>query len=222
MAANFARRLGRARVRSVFARRCLCLLCLLGPTFPGCGAPLRGAKAGSPAVCIRRGRPGATSPRPRSPPSPSPPATEAPRPASPRLRLCPHTHRPRPGPGPCPPASLGVCTSLRAAPAGSEARAPASRPRCPPPAAAHALRPPARPAACAAPGLAPRASCGGGGAGRRRAQPGREARSGGQRHRLRRRGWLAGWLAGGEERTLEEETPEPGRQGCNEHWALSS
>lgn len=121
--------------------------------------------------------------RPRSPRSP----TQRPIPESP-LRL--HT-----SPPPLPPSLL---LSV------STAASPRLRPGLPPTASGPSPRfcprpPPASPAASAAPGLAPCASCGGGGAERRQAQPGRW----GQRHRQRR---------GGSEREDVEGGTEPGQR----------
>lgn len=100
----------------------------------------------------------------------------------------PTPHLPPPPPPKSPP--LRLRSSL------SEAQ----RPRLPPPASGPSPRfcprpPPASPAASAAPGLAPRASCGGGGAERRQAQPGRW----GQRHTQRRGGSERGDVEGGTE-----------------------
>lgn len=128
--------------------------------------------------------------------------------SSPRLRLLLHTSSPPPSPL----LPVPAAASRRPRGLGSYTPPPASGPSprfCPRP-------PPASPAASAAPGLAPRASCGGGGTERRQAQPGRW----GQRHtearRLgeRRRGGRDGaWTAVDRERAHQAKRSAQQAQG---------
>lgn len=124
--------------------------------------------------------------------------------SAPRLRVPAPASCSTPPPPQSPPLSI---SPPRRPEARGEARAPAPRPRPPPPARP---TPSARQAARAAPGLAPRASCGGGGAERRQAQPGRW---GGQRHRQRRGGSKRGDVEGGTEPGQRRTRPRaPGRE----------
>lgn len=159
---------------------------------------VRGRREGR--LCIRRGRHGATCPARWVPKLLPPTSTARPRsPRSPSWRLILESPPPPPAPHllPTPSPLLPVPAAASRRPKGLGSYTPphpASGPTprfCPRP-------PPASPAASAAPGLAPCASCGGGGAERRQAQPGRwgqrhtEARRLGERRRGGRDGaWTA-------------------------------